>query len=1453
MNLLGVKIYDPGTAATASTSANLALTALDTTNLRLTVTVPAHGFLFFRMKCNVVTASATVIPGIQLGVLQSTNVVGRVVPMLAAPAAISGAGTVFNAATAEFCVGGLAAGSTAFDMSYGVELVAAAGSAIKWGGPNNNTTADAFGAAVFEIWDPQPIPTVVAGGAGGLMISGTNTGPWSVSGGVSFTNSGGNALTLTASGSNGVGLIIAANGSGAGIKSTGGATGNAITLIGGATSGDGINITTTSGHGINAVATGTAMDALHLTGAAASGANAAGHAVNLTGGASSTTGGGTAGVGLKSTGGAGSASGNGAGEAITVAGGGTTTVAGANAASFTGTGAFNGLIGTGGATGNGMKLVGGSSSGHGLAVTTTSGDGFNLAPTAGHGVNLIANGSGKVGLLATGGTNAAGISLAGAGTGAGLLSTGGATGNGGKFVGGASSGAGLRAEGTAGNANGFEGAGQGSQDGMQLTGGATGRGLHMIGGATSGAGFRAEGTAGNSNASENIGQGSAAGLSATGGATGHGIAAVGGATSGDGINSIATTSGIGLNVAGAGTTKPGILATGGATTSAGMSLIGGATSGDGFLIAATTLGHGIFTSSVGNSRHGINAIGAVSDIGSVGGHGINAVGGRASASASATAGAGINALGGAGAASVNGAGDGLVSTGGGTTTVSGGAGVTFTHTGSKFDLNATTTPLTLAKTTNITGFNDISVTNIWTDTTAGDFTVANSIGKSIMNGVALGTGLTINAYTGDTPQTGDGFAIVNNGTFGNAQLVRSTTPANTLDVSSTGEAGLDFANIKSYAAGAFAPTNIVDSGTAQSATGTTLVIRSAANFADSELVGATVVIRSATTGAGQRRLITSNVGSTDTVSVDAWTTTPTGTIVYDIFGTAPFSAGVPTAVNVTQWNSVGVTGMPMPTYTQPTGFLATTFAATVGTSTLTQTQVTGGAYALNSASFAFNAGLDFTTTQKASLGTAVGVAQTGDSYARIGAAGVGLTSVALADVTSDAVLADAIWNAATASYGTAGTYGLLIETDLDATISSRAPSATALSTANWTTARAGYQDNLNVGGPVASHADILALNQSASKHVLLQTVGQYERPESGTTTYTVEARTFDASTGAAVDADSTPTITPVGIISGNLSANLSAVGTPATGVYRATYTVLAAATEEQIRFDLSATIASTTFTLSCYTQVVDEVSATWTSTDATHLTAIFDKLPSRPYLTGSEDSAGLVDVATVDGNALVQTAGKLWVLDGSGNAVASHADITGLNNLSSANVSAAVWNAATASYGTAGSYGLLVETNLDVAVGSRLAAVDYVIPPTVGAIADAVWDEAISGHLTAGSTGATLSAAASAGDPWLTVLPAAYAAGSAGYIVGTNLNAPITAAKLAADGLDAISVADPGAPANQTTFPKRMIALWRRFFSKIVKDNSPSTIAQYADDGTTVNSTQTFVVTPTTEEVDAAT
>lgn len=204
--------------------------------------------------------------------------------------------------------------------------------------------------------------------------------------------------------------------------------------------------------------------------------------------------------------------------------------------------------------------------------------------------------------------------------------------------------------------------------------------------------------------------------------------------------------------------------------------------------------------------------------------------------------------------------------------------------------------------------------------------------------------------------------------------------------------------------------------------------------------------------------------------------------------------------------------------------------------------------------------------------------------------------------------------------------------NLDAAVSTRAPSATALSTTQWTNARAGYLDNLNVGGAVASNADINALNQSASRRITIVTVPQYERPESGTSSYTIEIRTYDGD-GAAVNADTTPTITPTGIVSGSLAANLSAVSNPATGVYRATYSVTSGATVEQIRFDASANISSSTFTIAAYSQVTDLVSTTWNSSDASHLTSIFNKLPSSTYLAGSEVQAG-VDAAIAAVNAL---------------------------------------------------------------------------------------------------------------------------------------------------------------------------------------------------------------------------
>lgn len=65
-------------------------------------------------------------------------------------------------------------------------------------------------------------------------------------------------------------------------------------------------------------------------------------------------------------------------------------------------------------------------------------------------------------------------------------------------------------------------------------------------------------------------------------------------------------------------------------------------------------------------------------------------------------------------------------------------------------------------------------------------------------------------------------------------------------------------------------------------------------------------------------------------------------------------------------------------------------------------------------------------------------------------------------------------------------------------------------------------------------------------------------------------------------------------------------------------------------------------------------------------------------------------------------------------------------------------------------------------------------PPTAAANAAATWDLTTSGHTTSGTFGDAMNAAGSAGDPWSTSLPGSYGSGTAGKIVGDNLNATIT-------------------------------------------------------------------------------
>jgi hypothetical protein len=73
-----------------------------------------------------------------------------------------------------------------------------------------------------------------------------------------------------------------------------------------------------------------------------------------------------------------------------------------------------------------------------------------------------------------------------------------------------------------------------------------------------------------------------------------------------------------------------------------------------------------------------------------------------------------------------------------------------------------------------------------------------------------------------------------------------------------------------------------------------------------------------------------------------------------------------------------------------------------------------------------------------------------------------------------------------------------------------------------------------------------------------------------------------------------------------------------------------------------------------------------------------------------------------------------------------------------------------------------------------VASVTALNAAAVTQVEDAVWDATLANHLDAGSTGEALNAAGAAGDPWITALPGAYGAGSAGFIVGTNLDSQVS-------------------------------------------------------------------------------
>lgn len=117
----------------------------------------------------------------------------------------------------------------------------------------------------------------------------------------------------------------------------------------------------------------------------------------------------------------------------------------------------------------------------------------------------------------------------------------------------------------------------------------------------------------------------------------------------------------------------------------------------------------------------------------------------------------------------------------------------------------------------------------------------------------------------------------------------------------TSTSGAKTTPIVLYPSGTVVPEfGIVRRGAAQSATSTTTTIDAAAAFGDNVLAGMVLGAYGSTQGYWQYRAINSNVGSTDVLSHDAWTTTPSGTITYVIYAGAPMSSATVLSNNITQ-------------------------------------------------------------------------------------------------------------------------------------------------------------------------------------------------------------------------------------------------------------------------------------------------------------------------------------------------------------------------------------------------------------------------------------------------------------------------------------------------------------------------------------------------------------------------
>lgn len=149
MALIQAIYYDPAVAVTKPTTAALAMTPIDSTNLRLTFTSPSDRVL---VRLVGILHGNSAFPQIFLGLMDTGSIVLRRIPPRSVVGGTSTSTTMVQA-EALFVMTGLTPGASyTWDAAYGVET-AVTSTALKYGGPNDTTANNAWGPFIFEVWD----------------------------------------------------------------------------------------------------------------------------------------------------------------------------------------------------------------------------------------------------------------------------------------------------------------------------------------------------------------------------------------------------------------------------------------------------------------------------------------------------------------------------------------------------------------------------------------------------------------------------------------------------------------------------------------------------------------------------------------------------------------------------------------------------------------------------------------------------------------------------------------------------------------------------------------------------------------------------------------------------------------------------------------------------------------------------------------------------------------------------------------------------------------------------------------------------------------------------------------------------------------------------------------------------------------------------------------------------